>query len=941
MYRPASRFDSRIQEKPSRSTRSTWGDNRSFTTPLEADDGTRSAPYMTEESMMDRELQSLRGNNDLREAQRLAASFFSSQIPPSSSTPVYRDGRPTRTMSPEPPMDRFGSQSSRHYREREANDEQRWPSNRSTSQERYLSSRTLTEPEVWEEADAYGVAGSRSRKREDTYGWEEVDLEYAARKETEYPMHGETEAVRVTKRVDWTGLFRDGREVGGADSSLGKRSLPGYGGRQFGESYLSGQDDLMDPEEAVFSSRGRDPHENLRKGRGYPDEVPDALEEYGLGSSLGAARGVGRAGQRDMDWGRDGSRHEEREFWHSGMRTNGMNEVSELSRGYGDGPSTFPLNRGTAPMGRRGLINPKPDYSVRASLTNRDILGYYYGNANHQPRNDYPRRGGAPFVRNDRIPYGGVPGPWHGASRPPGGGPDRDREDWGSFRKGKKRWPKSPKAGDSPHVSHTSHGKRFKRETEADKLFLMHNSKATSVPKDEPRETPDQPHPSEKGKEKEEMITPTKDESEKRTEAEGKSVEKGLWDNDDSWSDSEEEKVAGVDVSRKDETVATSIAPLGELENAASQAPQASAPNEPEKPSGDRSAAAEYDADWESLASDTDEHMDCKVAKQDVDAEANRSSSSGNEDVGTIPTASQSEPSDFERGDARIVGNEDLEMFDADETGEGSRVELSMDAKISGGSSDKGLAPEAQHGGKVMEDKAYDFYISVFEQDADLRKLYEANVNSGSFECLVCAGIGAKKKKRFPDVASMVQHAKKILRTKKLPEHRGFARAVCHVLGWDATVCSPSPKTTVSRGWLAPQEQYAPTLQLNDVPKTQVSSNVAADANWDLESARRLLEEQLKELENDSSLPETLVQTKVGTGSSKSVSHEKGKDVETGDGSTTNATLVEISAHGDKANLTEGKSFANSVNNDIAQMSAEDPTNDTAGGPEANATGNN
>lgn len=66
-------------------------------------------------------------------------------------------------------------------------------------------------------------------------------------------------------------------------------------------------------------------------------------------------------------------------------------------------------------------------------------------------------------------------------------------------------------------------------------------------------------------------------------------------------------------------------------------------------------------------------------------------------------------------------------MFDVDESGEGSRIELSMDAKTFGVSPDKGFAYEVQHSGKVMENKAY-----------------EANVTSGSFECLVCAGIGAK-----------------------------------------------------------------------------------------------------------------------------------------------------------------------------------------------------
>lgn len=42
------------------------------------------------------------------------------------------------------------------------------------------------------------------------------------------------------------------------------------------------------------------------------------------------------------------------------------------------------------------------------------------------------------------------------------------------------------------------------------------------------------------------------------------------------------------------------------------------------------------------------------------------------------------------------------------------------------------------------------------------------------------------KKKKFPDVVGMVQHSRKIIKTKKISEHRGYARAMCYLLGWDA-----------------------------------------------------------------------------------------------------------------------------------------------------------
>ncbi|KAL3701579.1 hypothetical protein R1sor_019601 [Riccia sorocarpa] len=925
MYRPAPRFDGRAQEKSSRSTRSAWTDNRSFAAPLEADDGPRSAPYLTEDSLIDRDFQGLRGNdelgprgnNDLREAQRLAASFFSSQIPPpSSSNSLYRDPRTSRTLSPEVPLDRFGSQTSRQYRERDVNDEQKWANNRSGSQERYLSNRSVTEPEYWEDVDSYGVAGSRSRKAEDNYGWEDVDAQYVARKESDYSVPGDAESARVTRRLDWTGLFREGRDVYPTDSSVARRSAPGsvYGARQFAEAFPGGQDGLVDPEEAVPSSRSRDSVENFRHGRGYLEEVPDGIEpDYGLGTSAGTARS--RGGTRDMDWNRSVGRHENKDFWPGGIRNNGFSELNEFPRRFLDGPVGIPFGFANPPVARREFMNPKPDYSVRASLTNRDILGIYYGNSNQNSRKDPPRHGAVPFDRPERLPFGGVPGPWHGPPRPPGGGFNRERDDWGPMRKGKKRWPRSPRAGENPYMSHSSHGKRFKRETEADKLFLMHNSKATlaSLNDSQSREKKEQlPHPSAKGKEKE--ATPLGNDSEKKVEPEERPAERGLWD--EPWSDSEEDKVGDRNAAEKERTrPAVDSGVIKELEKEATRRRGVSPHDSADDTAGDDYVLADNEPGGKSLTADADGQEDGRSPEQQtVNADVGTFDTSGNADVGSGVTSTVSQEPSKDRDDERSLENDDLEIFDSDGIVEASRMDSSLDGNLPGAGgflSEKRLLFESKEAGRSQEDKAYEFYVSVFERDENLRKLYEANSNSGSFECLVCAGVGAKKKKRFPDVTSMIQHAKKIIKTKKLHEHRGFARAVCHILGWDSTVSSPSPKT--SNPALAPQDQAQPSTPLNDGSKFQVSKTVPPESNWNLESARRFLEEQLKGPDTDLSVRESVTRIEVDKLQSGSESEGKEVDCETGDAPRTSNALIESSELGDNALWTGRRSVSNHV----------------------------
>jgi len=81
------------------------------------------------------------------------------------------------------------------------------------------------------------------------------------------------------------------------------------------------------------------------------------------------------------------------------------------------------------------------------------------------------------------------------------------------------------------------------------------------------------------------------------------------------------------------------------------------------------------------------------------------------------------------------------------------------------------------------DEKSFEYFSKLFEENQDLRKLYVDHCNSGSFECLVCYSTDAKSSKQFWNLVSLVMHTK--MRKLKRPEHRGYGRAVSAVLGWD------------------------------------------------------------------------------------------------------------------------------------------------------------
>lgn len=90
------------------------------------------------------------------------------------------------------------------------------------------------------------------------------------------------------------------------------------------------------------------------------------------------------------------------------------------------------------------------------------------------------------------------------------------------------------------------------------------------------------------------------------------------------------------------------------------------------------------------------------------------------------------------------------------------------------------LTPEEE---KEHEEKGFQFFSKILEENQDLRKLYIDKCNAGTFECLVCHTVDAETSKKFGNLTSLVMHAS--MRKQKRPEHRGYGRAVCSVLGWE------------------------------------------------------------------------------------------------------------------------------------------------------------
>ncbi|KAI8557874.1 hypothetical protein RHMOL_Rhmol04G0044700 [Rhododendron molle] len=97
----------------------------------------------------------------------------------------------------------------------------------------------------------------------------------------------------------------------------------------------------------------------------------------------------------------------------------------------------------------------------------------------------------------------------------------------------------------------------------------------------------------------------------------------------------------------------------------------------------------------------------------------------------------------------------------------------------------------------------YQFFLKLLTEEEELKGYCEKNwEGGGDFVCLVCGGIG--KRKRFKNLVAVVQHSVSIARTKKKNAHRAYAQVLCRVLGWDVdrlpTINPPLDKPVESQG---------------------------------------------------------------------------------------------------------------------------------------------
>lgn len=84
-----------------------------------------------------------------------------------------------------------------------------------------------------------------------------------------------------------------------------------------------------------------------------------------------------------------------------------------------------------------------------------------------------------------------------------------------------------------------------------------------------------------------------------------------------------------------------------------------------------------------------------------------------------------------------------------------------------------------------VKEGAFRFFMELFTKDYELRRYYEANHEKGEFFCLVCEGSGVKKGRTYCDCTGLVQHCSNVAKTGRKAAHRGLAKSVCRVVGWN------------------------------------------------------------------------------------------------------------------------------------------------------------
>ncbi|XP_051124799.1 uncharacterized protein LOC127247123 [Andrographis paniculata] len=141
------------------------------------------------------------------------------------------------------------------------------------------------------------------------------------------------------------------------------------------------------------------------------------------------------------------------------------------------------------------------------------------------------------------------------------------------------------------------------------------------------------------------------------------------------------------------------------------------------------------------------------------------------------------------------------------------------------------------------------FFHKLFDEDAQLREFYANHYADGVFPCLVCGGLGGRKKcKNFKGCLPLVQHSITLSNTKNRKAHRALGQAILQVLNWKMdqlpAIASLLNKNSaleegnVAADGVANVEDDHGGLDAGNVPKNDHQGNVNSSASPNVENPR-------------------------------------------------------------------------------------------------------
>ncbi|KAJ7981128.1 putative Suppressor of gene silencing protein [Quillaja saponaria] len=129
---------------------------------------------------------------------------------------------------------------------------------------------------------------------------------------------------------------------------------------------------------------------------------------------------------------------------------------------------------------------------------------------------------------------------------------------------------------------------------------------------------------------------------------------------------------------------------------------------------------------------------------------------------------------------------------------------------------------EDSHEFKQLVDKAFFKFVKLLNENPRQQRKYTNQERTGTLKCSVCGS----KSKEFVDTLSLVKHAYASHRTESRTEHLGLHKALCMILGWDASTDGPwvLKKLPTTEAWALKEDLiiWPPVVVVHNI---SISSN--------------------------------------------------------------------------------------------------------------------